>query len=122
MRLGLVMFMVSMWVGLTILGNISEQEAFMTQPIESGSSETQEDTLQALREAEFQIDTNPITAIPSAMSDIWNFMKTLGKIMFLYYPALWQGSGIWLYYFLILPFSIATLLMFLAAIRGVASQ
>ena len=121
MRQGFMIAAVMLWVVINMLGNMSEQEALLSQPDpnitnQEGEEMTQEDVLYGLMKPEVS-DTNLVTII----TKVWDFLKLVGKTITLWHSALWQGSAIFLYFLLIMPIGISFWVVFVMALRGVGS-
>ena len=113
---------IMLWVAINILGNIAQQETLLAQTDpnvtnpQTGEELTQSETLEQLMKPEMT-DVNLVTIF----SKIWEFLKLVGKTLTLWHPALWQGSAMYVYFFLIMPIGISFWVVFVMALRGIGS-
>jgi hypothetical protein len=126
MRNAWVIGIVALWIILTLLSNVAEKEALMGQvdpttiTADNPTGDTQVGTLDRLMGADFTsvaTNGNPLTII----SAIGKYFINLMRIVFLYYPVIWQGAGLIIYFVLFMPISIGFVVALITIIRGVPS-
>jgi hypothetical protein len=116
MRQAFLIGAIMLWVGLNILGGIGELQVPLQQ-VDSETGLTQEETLSGMQHPEIT-DVNILTVF----TKVWDFLKLVGAVIFLWHPVLWQGSAMYIYYFLILPIGVSFWAVFLMALRGTGSS
>jgi hypothetical protein len=114
MKTSLIIGIISLWVILTLLSNVAEETALM------GSGEAT--TLQSFMQPHGTDFSNVITGTVSIVTNIWQYMKLVIQVMFLWYPTVWEGSWSMMIYFIpFLPFGIGLVFSIVTVLRGVGS-
>jgi len=115
MKTSLIIGVISLWVILTLLSNVAEQTALM------GTGETA--TLQSFMQPKGTDFSNVITGTVSIVTNIWQYMKLIIQVMFLWYPTVWSGSwSMMIYLCLFLPVGIGLVFSIVTILRGVGSS
>jgi hypothetical protein len=121
MRQGFIIGAIVLWVAINLLANFVQNESLLSQGQdvydEEGNELTQQQLMEQLQEPAIT-DLNPVTII----TKVGDFLLFLGRAITLYHPALWQGSAIYLYAFLIAPIGISFWVVFVMALRGIGSS
>ena len=115
MRQGFIIGAIVLWVAINILGSIADMQPMLAQT----------DTKLGVNQQELMGDlTKPeITDTTfTFIGKIGGYIVTFGKILTLWHPAIWQGSAIYLYFFIIIPIGISFWIVIVMAIRGVGSS
>jgi hypothetical protein len=63
--------------------------------------------------------SNPITAVTSIITDVWQYMKVFLQMAVLWFPDLWHGNWIWVWYVICLPLAIGMIFSIVTILRGV---
>jgi hypothetical protein len=122
MRQAFIIGAIFLWVAINILGGLSEQQTLLGQTDpdvvgKDGQPLTQYETLGELQEPEIT-DWNVVTMFVK----VGKFLVLVGKAITLWHPALWQGSALYIYAFLIAPIGISFWVIFVMALRGIGSS
>jgi hypothetical protein len=70
-------------------------------------------------------DVTVISSLPviggaaSLISYVWNFFKIFIQMIFLYFPSIWNGQWIWVWYFLCVPVTVGFVASIVIILRGV---
>lgn len=115
MRQAFLIGAIILWVGITMLGSIAEMVTPM-QNVDAKTGLTEAETLEEMRKPEMT-DANMITVF----TKIGSAIMLVGRVIFLWHPALWQGDAIYIYY-VFLAIGISFWYVFLMGIRGVGSS
>ncbi len=122
MRMAWIIGIISLWVILTIGSNIARQEVLMSQE-DPVTGLTQTETMDTLMKPDVTDYQNPFSVLWSAVTKVWDYIKLTIQIALLYYPEVWQGGAMIIYYILFLPIGIAFVAtLVLLVIRGVGSS
>ena len=127
MRQGFLIGAIVLWVAINILGSIAEMQPFLSQTDpnvtnDSGVPLTQQGTLDEIGKPSIVTDSGFVSTVVTSVTAIGKFLVTLGKIFTLWHPALWQGTALYLYYFLILPIGASFWVVVIMDLRGVGSR
>ncbi len=115
MRQTFVIAAIMLWIAINIMGNFAEQQALLDQE-DTKTHMTQQDTLNYLSKPDV------LDADVTFIGKVGSFLLNFGKILTLFHPALWQGTAVYIYYFLILPIGISFWVVFVFMLRGVGSS
>jgi len=115
MRQGFIIGAIMLWVGINLLGSIGEYQTPLAQ-VDSNTGLTGQQTLEGLTKPEVT-DVNIVTIF----SKVWDVLKMFGKIITLWHPAIWQGSLMYVYFFVVMPIGISFWVVILLALRGTGS-
>ena len=63
--------------------------------------------------------TNFVGNIISDVTQVWNYMMTFIKMIFLWNGTLWQGQWLYFYYFVCIPIVIGMVFSIVTILRGV---
>lgn len=122
MRQAFIIGAIILWVAINILGGLAEQQTLLGQTDpkivgKTGEPLTQYELLEELQEPEIT-DWNVVTMFVK----VGKFLILVGKAITLWHPALWQGSALYIYAFLIAPIGISFWVIFVMALRGIGSS
>ena len=62
--------------------------------------------------------SNPVAAVTSLITDVWQYFLIVFQIVFLWFPDLWTGNWIWFYFFVCFPVVAMMALTFVTVLRG----
>jgi hypothetical protein len=116
MRQSFIIGAIFLFIVINILGNIADQQALLAQT-DSNTGYTQRGTLEQLMKP--SITDSGITTFIDKIGDV---AILLGKTITLWHPALWQGSGIYIYLLFFVPIGISFWVVLVLTLRGVGSS
>lgn len=118
MKTSWIIGIVSLWVVCYILCSVIENTNLFT------SEQT------GMIQSMLQPEGTEITSIENASSigqayslitNVWSYLISVIKVIFLWFPDLWSGNWIWFYYCFIAPLSIGLIVSIVFILRGVQS-
>jgi hypothetical protein len=115
------------WIGLNILcSTITMTTPLTTYQGDSSIPSANGTPSQIVGQAEapngVDANENAVQAAYSFVSDVWTWFKRIIQICVLWYPSVWQGDAIYVYWFLCIPVTIGMVLSFVTVLRGVHSS
>lgn len=110
MKQSWIIAIVSLWIILTLLSNVAESTALM------GTGEAT--TLQTLMTPFASDHTGIVDIGVSFITNVWNYFKLFIQVALLYYPTLWAGSAIFIYFILFMPVGIGFVVSIITILRG----
>ena len=121
MKQSWIVGIVALWVILTLMSNVARQEALMAQ-IDPVTELTQVETMDTMMKPAGTDIQNPLTFTVSIITKVWDYIKIFFQVILLYYPEIWQGGAMIIYYTIFLPVGIAFATTVVMIIRGVGSS
>lgn len=70
-------------------------------------------------------DVTVLSSIPiigqaaSLITMVWSYILNLIELIFLWFPSIWNGTWLWVYYFVCLPVAIGFVVSIVFILRGV---
>ena len=62
--------------------------------------------------------SNPVVAVTSLVTDVWQYFKLIIQVVFLWFPDLWVGGWLWVYYVVCFPIAMMMVFTFVSILRG----
>jgi hypothetical protein len=109
------LFIVGIFLELVITGGTGVGSSYM-------------DTLSSLTKNVNIVNVTSLYSVPvigqaaSLITMIGQYFAILIAMIFLYFPDIWAGNWIWLWYFLCIPVSVGFIFSFITILRGVHSS
>jgi hypothetical protein len=110
MKTSWIVFTVMMWITITYFASVVEQVNLLS--------------VSALGNAQTLIQptgTDFGLGLTSLITNVWTYMKVFISFIFLWYPSIWTGNWVWVYYFVFLDIAVAIVFSLVTILRGVHS-